>query len=76
MFAEIASIALSLLSTATILFSGIVVARARVLPRRGSLVGALLAIYGIAAFVLAIKSGTPTSSYFMAAVNRRRPPSG
>jgi len=64
MFAEFTSIALPLLSAATILLSGIAVARAHVLPRWEGLVSALLATYGIAAFILAIKSGTPYLQLF------------
>ena len=58
------SIVLSIISAAAILFSAIVLVRVRVLPLWGKVVGALLAIYGVAAFVLAIKSGTPYVQLF------------
>jgi hypothetical protein len=58
------SIVLSIISAAAVLFSGILLVRARALPLWGKVVGALLAIYGIAAFVLAIKSGTPYVELF------------
>ncbi len=58
------SIVLSIISAAAILLSGIVLIRVRVLPLWGKFAGALLAIYGVAAFVLAIKSGTPYIQLF------------
>jgi hypothetical protein len=58
------SIVLSIISTAAILFSGIILIRLRVLPLAGKVVGALLAAYGVAAFVLALKSGTPYVQLF------------
>jgi hypothetical protein len=58
------SIVLSIICAAAILFAGIVLARVRVLPLWGKVVVALLAIYGIAAFVLAVKSGTPYVQLF------------
>ena len=58
------SIVLSIISAAAILFAGIVLVRVRVLPLWGKVVGALLAVYGIAAFVLAVKSGTPYAQLF------------
>jgi len=53
------SIVFSIISAAAILFSAIVLVRVRALPLWGKFAGALLATYGVAAFVLAIKSGTP-----------------
>jgi hypothetical protein len=58
------SMVLSIISAAAILFAGIVLIRVRVLPLWGKIVGALLAIYGAAAFVLAVKSGTPYVQLF------------
>ncbi len=58
------SIFLSIISAAAILFSGIVVVRVRLLSPWGKVLGALLAIYGVAAFVLALKSGTPYVQLF------------
>ena len=58
------SIVLSIISAAAILFSATVLVRVRVLPLWSKVVGALLAIYGVTAFVLAIKSGTPYVQLF------------
>ena len=62
--AQPVSIVLSIISAAAILFAGIVLVRVRVLPLWGKVVGALLAAYGVTAFVLAIKSGTPYVQLF------------
>jgi hypothetical protein len=62
--AQPTSIVLSIISAAAILFAGIVLIRVRVLPLWGKVGGALLAIYGVAAFVLAVKSGTPYVQLF------------
>lgn len=58
------SIVSLILSAAAILYCGIVLVRVRVLRWWAKVVGALLAIYGVAAFVLAIKSGTPYVQLF------------
>jgi len=58
------SIVLSIFSAAAIFFSAIVLLRVRILPWWAKLAGALLAVYAITAFVLAIKSGTPYPQLF------------
>ena len=58
------SIVLSILGAGAISYSAIVLVRVRVLPVWGKVVGAFLAIYGVAAFVLAVKSGTPYVQLF------------
>jgi hypothetical protein len=58
------SIFLSIISAAAIFFSAIVLVQVRAVPLWGKFVGALLAIYGLTAFVLAIKSGTPYIQLF------------
>jgi hypothetical protein len=62
--AQPTSILLSILTIAALLFSGIELVRLRILPWWAKLVGVLLAVYGITAFVLAVKSGTPYLQLF------------
>ena len=61
---QLTSIVFSIISAAAIFFSAIVLVQVRALPLWGKFVGALLATYGLAAFVLAIKSGTPYVQLF------------
>lgn len=58
------SIVLSGLTIAALVFAGVVLVFVRILAWWAKLVGALLALYGVAAFAFAVKSGTPYLQLF------------
>jgi hypothetical protein len=64
LFGQPTSIVLALVSTVVVALSGIFLARLHFVPLAGKIVAGLLAVYGVAAFLLAVNAGTPYPSLF------------
>jgi hypothetical protein len=64
LFGQPTSIVLALVSAVVVALSGIFFARLHFVPLAGKIVAGLLAVYGVAAFLLAVNAGTPYPSLF------------
>jgi hypothetical protein len=64
LFGQPTSIVLSVLSAVVVAICGILLARLAFVPRAGKIAIGLVTAYGVVAFLLAVKSGTPYASLF------------
>jgi hypothetical protein len=64
LFGQPTSIVLAIVSAVAVAISGILLARLRFVPLAGKIVAGLLAAYGVAAFLLAVRDGTPYAALF------------
>lgn len=64
LFGQSTSIVLAIVSAVAVAISGILLARLRFVPLAGRIVAGLLAAYGVAAFLLAVRDGTSYATLF------------
>jgi hypothetical protein len=64
LFGQSTSTVLAVVSAVVVALSGIFLARLHFVPLAGKIVAGLLAVYAVAAFLLAVKAGTPYQSLF------------